>query len=187
MDVTKPADLALLTGTLASAMANPNYHFTLPYSTFNASGATLAQALRPFPQFGDIGDLYEHDGNWWYDALQIKVTKRISNGLSGGVGYRGRRIWGLSEHRLPLTPLRLAIQDPSRPPKSQKSFEGIDQPQMLNFYFNYEVPNFGFDQKGWKRALFAGWTADGNFHYQAVFPDTEHRTAIRDFASATYR
>jgi hypothetical protein len=46
----------------------------------------------------------------------------------------------------------------------------IDQPQMLNFYFNYEVPRFGFAQSGWKRAVFAGWTTDGIFHYQSGFP-----------------
>jgi hypothetical protein len=46
----------------------------------------------------------------------------------------------------------------------------IDQPQMLNFYFNYEVPRFGFARSGWKAAVFAGWTTDGIFHYQSGFP-----------------
>ena len=62
------------------------------------------------------------------------------------------------------------IQDPTQSPKSQKSYLSIDQPQMLNFYFNYEVPRFGFAQSGWKAALFAGWTTDGIFHYQSGFP-----------------
>jgi hypothetical protein len=46
----------------------------------------------------------------------------------------------------------------------------IDEPQMLNFYFNYEVPRSSFAQSGWKAALFAGWTLDGIFHYQSGFP-----------------
>jgi hypothetical protein len=64
----------------------------------------------------------------------------------------------------------MPVQDPSQPPKDAKSYEPIDQPQMLNFYFNYEVPAFSSDQKGWKRALLAGWTTDGIFHYQSGFP-----------------
>ena len=41
---------------------------------------------------------------------------------------------------------------------------------MLNFYFNYEVPRFSFEQSGWTRALLSGWTTDGIFHYQSGFP-----------------
>jgi len=85
LDVTNPADFALLSQPISSPSVAAR-GFTAPYAGF-PSGATLAQALRPFPQFGNIGDSYERDGNTWYDALQIKVTKRMSRGLSGGLGY----------------------------------------------------------------------------------------------------
>jgi Carboxypeptidase regulatory-like domain len=168
LDVTNPADYALLQSAISSPTVAAR-GFTAPYSTF-PSGDSLAQALRPYPQFGGIGDMYEHDGNWWYDALQVKVTKRISHGLSGGVGYNWSKNLGTVGATSPTFTTSIAAQDPSAPPKSQKSFEGIDEPQMLNFYFNYEVPRFSFDQNGWKRALFTGWTADGNFHYASGFP-----------------
>ena len=167
LDVTNPADFNLLTQPISSPSVAAK-GFTIPYSTF-PTGATLAQALRPFPQFGSIGDYYEHNGNWWYDALQIKVTKRLSNGLSGGLGYERSKNMGTVSSTGTYT-TAIPIQDPSRPPKSQKSYVAIDEPQMLNFYFNYEVPGFSFDQHGWKRAIFAGWTADGIFHYQSGFP-----------------
>jgi hypothetical protein len=172
LDVTNPADQTLLTESITS----PNVAkrgFTKPYSTF-PDNATLAQALRPFPQFGNIGDQYERDGNTWYDALQIKVTKRISRGLSGGLGYSWSKDLGSADappgHQ-PTYTTATFIQDPTKSPKSQKSYLSIDQPQMINFYFNYEVPTFGFAAgSGWKRALFAGWTTDGIFHYQSGFP-----------------
>jgi len=171
LDVTNPDDQALLTEPISS----PNVAkrgFTKPYSTF-PDGATLAQALRPFPQFGNIGDQYERDGNTWYDALQVRVTKRISRGLSGGVGYSWSKDLGTADappgHQ-PTYTTATFIQDPTRSPKSQKSYLSIDQPQMLNFYFNYEVPRFGFANNAWKRALFTGWTTDGIFHYQSGFP-----------------
>ena len=172
LDVTNPADQALLLESITS----PNVAqrgFTKPYSTF-PDNATLAQSLRPFPQFGNIGDQYERDGNTWYDALQIKVTKRISKGLSGGLGYSWSKDLGSVDappgHQ-PTYTTATFIQDPTKSPKSQKSYLSIDQPQMINFYFNYEVPTFSFAAgSSWKRALFAGWTTDGIFHYQSGFP-----------------
>jgi hypothetical protein len=186
LDVTNPADFSLLTQSISSPSVTAR-GFTAPYSTF-PSGASLAQALRPFPQFGNIGESYAHDGNWWYDSLQIKVTKRISHGLSGGLGYTWSKNLGTVSSTGTYT-VATPIQDPSLPPKSQKSFEAIDEPQMLNFYFNYEVPRFGFVQNGWKRAVFAGWTADGIFHYQSGFPlQTPNSTSTLDsvtFANGT--
>ena len=54
LNVTNPTDFNLLTQPISSPAVAARA-FTLPYATF-PSGATLAQALRPFPQFGNIGD-----------------------------------------------------------------------------------------------------------------------------------
>jgi Carboxypeptidase regulatory-like domain/TonB dependent receptor len=167
LDVTKPADFALLTQPITSAAVMAR-GFTKPYATF-PSGASLAQALRPFPQFSSVTDEYEHDGNTWYDALQVKVTKRLGYGLSGGLGYTWSKDLGTVSSTGTYT-TAIPIQDPTLSPKSQKSYLAIDEPQMLNFYFNYEVPRASFAQSGWKAALFAGWTLDGIFHYQSGFP-----------------
>jgi hypothetical protein len=166
LNVTNPADFALLTQPISSAAVAAR-GFTAPYSTF-PSGASLAQSLRPFPQFGSVNDQYERDGNTWYDALQIKVTKRMRNGLSGGLGYSWSKDLGTVSSTGTYT-TAIPIQDPTLPPKSQKSYLAIDQPQMLNFNFNYVVPRFGFARNGWKAALLAGWTTDGIFHYQSGY------------------
>jgi hypothetical protein len=166
-DVTNPSDFNLLTQPISSPSVAAR-GFTKPYASF-PSGATLAQALRPFPQFSSVNDQYERDGNTWYDALQVKVTKRLGNGLSGGLGYAWSKDLGTVSSTGTYT-ASIPIQDPTLPPKSQKSYLAIDEPQMLNFYFNYEVPRFSFAQSGWKRALLTGWTTDGIFHYQSGFP-----------------
>jgi hypothetical protein len=169
LDVTNANDFNLLTQPISSPAVAAR-GFTAPYATF-PSGATLAQALRLFPQFGGIGDYYEHNGNWWYDALQIKVTKRLSNGLSGGLGYSWSKNLGtVASTNQPTFLTAQPVQDPSQPPKNAESLENIDQPQMLNFYFNYEVPRVSFSQSGWRRLLLSGWTTDGIFHYQSGFP-----------------
>jgi Carboxypeptidase regulatory-like domain/TonB dependent receptor len=184
LDVTNANDFNLLTQPISSPSVAAK-GFTAPYATF-PTGATLAQALRPFPQFGNIGDYYEHNGNWWYDALQIKVTKRLSKGLSGGLGYSWSKNLGtVNATNQPTFTTGAVIQDPSLPPKSAKSYESIDEPLMLNFYFNYEVPRFSFAQSGWKRLLFSGWTTDGIFHYQSGFPiQTPNSTST--LASVTF-
>src|SRR5260370_489067 len=167
LDVTNPSDFALLTQPISSAAVAAR-GFKKPYATF-PSGASLAQALRPFPQFNSVNDAYEHDGNTWYDALQVKVTKRLGYGLSGGLGYSWSKDLGTVSSTGTYT-TAIPLQDPTLSPKSQKSYFAIDEPQMLNFYFNYEVPRASFAQSGWKAALFAGWTIDGIFHYQSGFP-----------------
>lgn len=166
LDVTNPADFNLLTQPISSAAVAAR-GFSAPYATF-PSGASLAQALRPFPQFGNVNDQYERDGNTWYDALQVKITKRLANGLSGGLGYSWSKDLGTVSSTGTYT-TAIPLQDPSLSPKSQKSYLAIDQPQMLNFYFNYELPKFNFARNGWKAALLAGWTTDGIFHYQSGY------------------
>ncbi len=46
-----------------------------------ATTQTLAQALRPFPQFGNINYRRAPLGRTWYDSLQVKATKRFSHGI----------------------------------------------------------------------------------------------------------
>jgi hypothetical protein len=58
-----------------------------PYPSFNGS---LAQALRPFPQFPNMfpgGRNSDTRGTSTYDALQVKFDKRYSNGFYATVAY----------------------------------------------------------------------------------------------------
>src|SRR5439155_24061996 len=52
----------------------------LPYAGYPAR-ATLAQALRRYPQFSALSVIEAPLGNTWYDSLQMKLTKRYSHGL----------------------------------------------------------------------------------------------------------
>jgi hypothetical protein len=139
-----------------------------PYPTF-ATSNSLAQSLRPFPQFSGVHDQYERDGNTWYDLLQAKLTKRLRNGLSGGAGYAWSKDLGDVTATGTYT-VAVQNEDPTRPPKASKTYMQIDQPFSVNFFFNYEVPRLAFAQSGWKAAIFAGWTTDGIFRYASGFP-----------------
>ena len=62
----------------------------LPYANFvNDFGgsATVAQALVPYPQYSYIFNNFEAYGTTYYQAAQIEVEKRFTNGLSFLAGY----------------------------------------------------------------------------------------------------
>ena len=83
LSLNNPADVQLLGSPLNSALAISRGFNKPPFSGFPFT-ATVAQSLRPFPQFGgspSITALWAPDGNTWYDSLQAKLTKRFSHGL----------------------------------------------------------------------------------------------------------
>ena len=81
--MNNPASLALLTAQLNSPQATAA-GFGPPYAGFPLTD-TVNQAIRPVPQWASGGPtsfLGPPMGKTWYDALQTKVTKRFSHGLS---------------------------------------------------------------------------------------------------------
>ena len=53
---------------------------------------TDLQAARPFPRFAGI-TLYENLGKTWYNALQLKLERRFSQGLLFNTVYSFGNIW----------------------------------------------------------------------------------------------
>jgi hypothetical protein len=64
--------------------------FALPYPNFVADfgdSATVAQSLTPYPQYTKIFNNFEGSGTTYYQALQVQVEKRFTNGLAFLAGY----------------------------------------------------------------------------------------------------
>jgi hypothetical protein len=80
ININNPADQALLLQPIGSAAAIQR-GLGLPYSGYPA-GLTVAQALRPFPQFGTIQYYWSPLGDTWYNSMQLKATQRLTHGLS---------------------------------------------------------------------------------------------------------
>ena len=74
---------SLLTSSATSAAAQAA-GIPLPYPGFTGS---VAQALRPFPQYLDITNLSNPNGNSTYHALQMKMERRIFYVLTGVAAY----------------------------------------------------------------------------------------------------
>jgi hypothetical protein len=86
LDITTASARAILAAPIGSAAAGP-FMNRLPYSNFPLT-ATVAQSLRPFPQFTTApGGLWAPLGDSWYNSLQVRVIKRISHGLDASFNF----------------------------------------------------------------------------------------------------
>ena len=71
----------------------------IPYAGFTGS---VAQALRAFPQFTNVDDVYQPTGYNFYNSLQMRVQKRHASGVSflaaytlaKNIGFPGGDIFG---------------------------------------------------------------------------------------------
>ncbi len=81
LNLSIPVDDTLLVSTLSSPLA-VSMGFNKPAYPGFPVGQTVAQSLRPYPQYTTIATYWDPLGDTWYDALQLKATKRMSHGLS---------------------------------------------------------------------------------------------------------
>ena len=129
--LSNPADLGILLAPVGSAAAGPFMNH-IPFAGFPLT-ATVAQSLRPFPQFNaGLGVINPPLGDTWYDSLQISVNKRISHGLQATFGFT----WSKSLDTLNGTPdvQNLALA---------KSVSSLDQPLVTRIGFTYTLPKWG--------------------------------------------
>ena len=162
LSLNNPADVTLLGQQITSAGVVAR-GFTKPYAAF-PNTATLAQALRPFPQFGDLNSLWAPLGNSWYDSLQVKATKRLSYGLDFTMAYTWSKTLATVEaHDGTIVPTNDVLNRPN-----QKTLSSSDQPHVFVTGFNYQVPSFGSNKV--VRAVAGGWTVGGIVRYGSGLP-----------------
>jgi len=152
LDITQAADRSLLTSPLSSALAISRGFNTPPYAGFPLS-LTVAQALRPYPQFGSLPITWAPRGDSWYDALQAKVTKRTSYNLAITASYTKSKTLDNAE----------TVNDQYNWP-NRKVLCGCDLPQVLAIAFNYVIPKPTTNRL--VRAVIGGWTISGTLQYQ---------------------
>jgi len=86
LDLNNASDRTLLASPISAANASAR-GFVSPYPGFPQT-ATVAQTLRPFPQYGNLANWHWVPiGDTWYESLQLKATKRASHGLEFGSAF----------------------------------------------------------------------------------------------------
>jgi hypothetical protein len=158
--VNNAADRALLTSTLNSPTAIARGFGTAPYAGFPMT-QTVAQSLRPYPQYSSANVLFAPIGSNWYDSLQAKVNKRFSNGFTVLVAYTFSKAQGNYESQFNDIFNR----------SLQKALVSFDQPQALAVSGMYQVPVFGAAKSNaWVKTAFAGWQIGTVLRYTSGTP-----------------
>jgi hypothetical protein len=130
-------------------------------------GGNVAQAIRPFPQYGRITDILESEGESDYNALQVKIDRRFAQGFQFGASYTfSRLIQNASEDILGGSPLDGVLQNPYDL-EGLKTVSPTNSPHVFVTHFLAELP-FG---KG-KRFLNNNAIVDrilGGFQVSGIF------------------
>lgn len=160
LDLNNPADRQLLTSRIDSPLAAAR-GIRLPYAGFPGS-ATVAQSLRPFPQFNDrLAVRWAPVGNNWYDSLQAKLTKRYSRGLELTAAFTWQKELVLGSGGNPG--LGGPAVNNAFDRAAQKSLASTSQPLIFVSGFTYLTPSHGTNRL--IRNLVGNWTIGGMVRY----------------------
>ncbi|MEI9814529.1 MAG: hypothetical protein WDO18_18635 [Acidobacteriota bacterium] len=168
-DVTNANDRAILGAPVMSSGAAQKGFVGLPYPGFPTT-ASLAQALRPFPQFTNITNIkWVPTGKNWYDALQIQGTKRFSHGLDFTSNFTWSRtlMLGTEADISTISPVSPAVNDVFNR-NQNKYLSGLDQPFMFVLAANYTTPGIRFSK--FVSAFARDWTIGAVLRYGAGLP-----------------
>ncbi len=168
-----PGDLALgsALGDQFTAGMTSLDGVALPYANFvNDFGgsATVRQALQPYPQYGNVYNLFDHGGTTYYQSLQVTLEKRLSNGLSFLTAYTLSHLMDNTSSGF-ATFTSTAVNKYNQKPEYTVS--GSDEPQTLKVSGTYELPigpgKAFFNNKGVTGQLLGGWQVSWITDYEA--------------------
>lgn len=161
---------SLLNANINSAAAQAA-GIAVPYPGFNGS---VAQALRPYPQYLDIPMLGAQVGVSTYHALQANFTKRVGQGLTFLVAYTFSK--NLSNLNFPgFTGFGRTVNQHPAVRRSAKALLDKDRPQLLNVSWSYDLPvgkgkRYLSGAKGALNQVLGGWRLSAIQNYESGDP-----------------
>jgi len=119
-----------------------NTTYKAPFSTFVAGwggSGTVAQSLRPFPQFGTVVSVNAGVGQTWYDSLQTKIERRF-----GSLNFMGSWVWSKNLSMMTYRQIfsqgsNVQTQDAYNL-KDAKTHAYMDIPNFVNVLVSYQLP-----------------------------------------------
>jgi len=150
---------AIDTAYYTEKVPNPMAGLIPSNPSLNGSTIPRQQLLLPFPQYTGVSFQSVPIGKQRYDAMQLKVTKRYSHGLSFLATYT---ISKTLEQVSMLNAQDFVLADPTKTPLEKRSATEQDAPQKLALVGIWELP-FGRGKAvggNWPKALdwaLGGW------------------------------
>lgn len=145
------------------------------YPGFNGN---VAQAIRPFPQYGRITDILEGEGEGSYNAVQFKIDRRFAQGFQFGASYTfSKLITNASDDIFGGSPLDGVIQNPNDR-TDLKTVSPTNSPNVFVTNFLAELPfgkgkrflDFGGNKGRIIDRLIGGIQISGIFRIQQGLP-----------------
>ncbi|MEO5924262.1 MAG: TonB-dependent receptor [Bryobacteraceae bacterium] len=178
LDWNSATDRTLLTRNVNDPRAGRFYNH-YPYASFPGT-ATVAQSLRPFPQFGNILNSAAL-GKTWYDSLQLKVTKRFSRGLD------------LSANFTHSKELQSGVENDGGGATANdifnrginKQFSSFSRPNWMVLALNYTLPKWGENRL--VNFIVSDWTAGAVLQYGSGQPIAAPATVTNNNTSTLLR
>jgi hypothetical protein len=143
--------------------------FKAPFANFVSlmgGSATLGQALRLFPQYTSVGggSWQMYNGDSTYHALILKLTKRLSHGLSLLATHTWSKQLTDADMALPGVGIGAAVgagtSQNNLNRKLEKSYGALDIPHQFKLTVSYDLP-FGkgrqWFRSGWQRWIVGEW------------------------------
>jgi hypothetical protein len=154
---------AVLQANINSDLAR-NAGITPPYAGFTGS---VAQALRPFPQYQAIEWRDIPIGQSIFHSLQTKLDKRFSNGMQ----FRTFWTWSKLLNNRSESGQRGGggVQNPVNTQRGEWGLSFDDVPHTFVFSWTYELP-FAKNATGVLKAVASGWTLNGILRYESGRP-----------------
>ncbi len=136
----------------------------------NCFSGTVAQALRPYPQYQNIQWRDVPLGSSMYNALEVVLEQRVSHGLQFRVGYTYSRLNNDgSETGQGGDGTNGRVQNPACPHKCEWGLSQDDTPHVFLVGYTWELPG----AKRWHGAtgaLLGGWNLAGILRYESGRP-----------------
>jgi hypothetical protein len=148
---------------LSATIPNPFKGLLPATSPFNsATTITKAQSLLAFPQFTDLW-VQQYNGSNRYNALQLQITERLSQGLTFSASYTHSHLTEKTDY---INPSDFNLEERISPD---------DRPDRFTTSVVYELP-FGRSQR-WAHdanrfvdAIIGGWQLNGTYEWQSGEP-----------------
>jgi hypothetical protein len=97
-------------------------------SALSQPTTTVAQLLRPFPQYTGVTESSLPYGRSWYHSLQVEVSKRMASGLYFGIAYTNAKLLEATSWLNPNSA------------KPERVISNSDRPQRFVTHGLYELP-----------------------------------------------
>lgn len=154
----------VLTDTVAD---HPQY---TPFGGFDSS-LSVAQALRPYPQYQQINEQFPYNSNANYNSMQITVTKHLSKDIGFLGAYTFSKAIGYIDANGPGA-YYTSVQDYFNR-KLDRSITEFSIPHQFKLTWVYETPigkGRKFDLGKWGNCLVGGWQIAGIHGYTSGLP-----------------